>query len=295
MLIVIALGALNRYRASAARDRRPPAAPASRAWRCSPRRDPAAHRHADELRPARAASRRRPPVRRRTPSSITGSDFATTTDVRLTRHARPARPEPVPCRRQGVRHRRRRSAPTRVTLRLGSVTQTGAPRRRRSRCGPTATRWVAQALDPSVAGTLRLSAQVRTGAIGHRGSAHAGHAVGGHHHDGSRPGRRHGGGRDVRRRGPAAGDPRPPTPDDQVHVTALRAQTAELPLRDLGLVASPATGERRPPGGRAVHARALRRARRRSRPGTWTIDAVATTRATAGRSRRTWQTRRSRR
>ena len=74
----------------------------------------------------------------------------------------------------------------------------------------------------------------------------------------------------------------------QIHVTAFAADGSEFALRDLALVASPATGSPAAVGDRTLHGRSLR-GHGDACPGTWTLDAVATARD--GRTYQcTWQT-----
>jgi hypothetical protein len=216
---------------------------------------------------------------------ITGSDFATTIDVTVT--VTPAQPGPnlfyADVTAYGTDQTVGADA---VTIRLRSVTRPELPASTLA-LRPDGDRWVAQALDPSVDGTYRLSVQVRTGAsvtevpltliTRSSGTITTAPAPGG---DAVAVATFAGG---VRLE--ATSSAASPT---QVHVTAFAADGSELPLRDLVIVASPATGEperlaveRFTPGHLA--ATAARAA------GTWTLDAVATARD--GRTFQcTWQT-----
>jgi hypothetical protein len=173
-----------------------------------------------------------------------------------------------------------------VTIRLQSVTRPELPASTVA-LRPDGDGWVAQALDPSVEGTYRLSVQVRTGAsvaevpltliTRSSGTITTAPAPGGDtialatFDDGIRL--------------QATSSALSPT---QVHVTAFAADGSELPLRELVIVASPAIGEperlaveRFTPGHLAATASLA--------PGTWTLDAVATARD--GRTFQcTWQT-----
>ena len=216
---------------------------------------------------------------------LTGSDFATTIDVTVT--VTPAQPGPNLFRADVTAYGTDQAVGAdAVTIRLRSVTRPQLP------TSTVALRadgdgWVAQALDPSVDGTYRLSVQVRTGAsvtevpltlvTRSSGTITTAPAPGGDtialatFEDGIRL--------------QATNSATSPT---QVHVTAFAADGSELPLRDLVIVASPATGEperlaieRFTPGHLAATADLA--------PGTWTLDAVATARD--GRTFQcTWQT-----
>ena len=170
--------------------------------------------------------------------------------------------------------------------RLQSVTRPTLPAAA-IRLRPDTDGWIAQALDPSIDGTYRLSVEVRTGAIVSEvpltlitrsaGTIATAPAPGGDtvavatFADGVR----------------LQADSSSASPT-QIHVTAFAADGSEFALRDLALVASPATGspqrlatERFTAGHFAATATLA--------PGTWTLDAVATARD--GRTYQcTWQT-----
>ena len=216
---------------------------------------------------------------------ITGSDFATTIDVTVT--VTPAQPGPNLFRADVTAYGTDQTVGAdAVTIRLRSVTRPELPASTLA-LRPDGDRWVAQALDPSVDGTYRLSVQVRTGAsvtevpltliTRSSGTITTAPAPGG---DTVAVATFDGG---VRLE--ATSSAASPT---QVHVTAFAADGSELPLRDLVVVASPATGEperlaveRFTPGHLAATATLA--------AGTWTLDAVATARD--GRTFQcTWQT-----
>jgi len=217
--------------------------------------------------------------------SLSGSDFATTIDVAVT--VMPAEPGPnlfrVAVTAYGTETQAGADA---VTLQLRSVTRPEVPSAT-IELRPDGDGWVAQALDPSVDGTYRLSVEVQTGAsvtdvpltliTRSSGAITTAPAPGGDtvavatFKDGVRL--------------QAASSAASPT---QVHITAFAADGTELPLRDLVLVASPEAGAperlvvQRFTAGHFAATAALA-------PGTWTLDAVATTRD--GRTYQcTWQT-----
>ncbi len=216
---------------------------------------------------------------------LTGSDFATTIDATVT--VTPAQPGPNLFRVAVVAYGTDEAvAADAVTLRLQSVTRPTLPAAT-IRLRPDSDGWVAQALDPSVDGTYRLSVEVRTGATVSEvpltlitrsaGTITTAPAPGGDtvavatFADGVR----------------LQADSSAASPT-QIHVTAFAADGSEFALRDLALVASPATGapqrlatERFTAGHFAATATLA--------PGTWTLDAVATARD--GRTYQcTWQT-----
>ncbi|MFI5055206.1 MAG: copper resistance CopC/CopD family protein [Actinomycetota bacterium] len=205
---------------------------------------------------------------------ITGSDFATTIDVTLS--VTPAQPGPNLFRADVTAYGTDQTVGAdAVTIRMRSVTRPELPASTLS-LRPDGDRWVAQALDPSVEGTYRLSVQVRTGAsvtevpltliTRSSGTITTAPAPGG---DTVAVATFDGG---VRLE--ATSSAASPT---QVHVTAFAADGSELPLSDLVIVASPAIGEperlaveRFTPGHLAATATLA--------AGTWTLDAVATAR-----------------
>jgi len=217
--------------------------------------------------------------------TIAGSDFATTVDVVVT--VTPAVPGPNLFRVGVTAYGTDEAADADgVTVMLRSVTRPELPAAA-IELRADGNGWVAQALDPSVDGTYRMSVEVQTGAsvtavpltlitrsAGTVTTAPdpAGDTVAiATFDDGVRI--------------QAASSTASPT---QVHVTAFATNGTELPLRDLVLVASPATGEperlsveRFSPGHFAATASLA--------PGTWTLDVVATARD--GRTFQcTWQT-----
>ena len=217
--------------------------------------------------------------------TMTGSDFATTIDVDLT--VTPAQPGTNLYRASVTAYGSDRSVGAdAVTVVLRSVTRPALPFAN-VELRMDGNGWVAQALDPSVDGTYRMSVEVQTGAsvtavpltlitrstgVITTAPDPAGDTVAiATFDDGVRI--------------QAASSTASPT---QVHVTAFAANGTELPLRDLVLVASPATGEperlsveRFSPGHFAATASLA--------PGTWTLDVVATARD--GRTFQcTWQT-----
>ncbi len=206
--------------------------------------------------------------------TVSGSDFATT--IQLTLTVTPGLPGPNLYRAHVVDFGTDQpaSADT-VTLHLRSVTRPdlpGADIKLRPQNGD----WVAQALDPSVAGTFRIDADVQRGATvstvpltlitRSTGTvtttpAPAGETVAiASFDDGVRL-----------QASTSAGTP------TQIHLTAFATNGTELPLAGLVLVASPVTGEperlavtRFSTGHFAANATLT--------AGTWTFDAVATTR-----------------
>jgi hypothetical protein len=205
--------------------------------------------------------------------SISGSDLGTTTTVALT--VTPAQPGPNLYRATVTAFGS--DTPVQadaLTLQLKSVTQPTLP-------GSTVTfksdgngGWVAQSLDPATPGTFAMQAQVRSGAsvtevpltliTRSTGTITAGIApdetvANAAFSDG------------VRLQGTSS----PGTPT-QIHLTAFASNGTELPLSGMELAASPATG---PP----IHLTVQRfsaghfAASPALTPGTWTIDGVATT------------------
>jgi len=207
--------------------------------------------------------------------AITGSDLATTTTVSLT--VTPAQPGPNLFRATvtafGTDTPVQADA---MTLQLNSVTQPDLPGASVKFKPDGNGGWVAQSLDPSTPGTFAMQAQLRTGAsvtevplalvTRSNGDTTTGLApdnetvANASFPDG------------VRIQGTSArGTP------TQIHLTAFAANQTGLPLADLELAASPATGA-------PIHLKVQRfaadhfAASPTLTPGTWTIDAVATTR-----------------
>ena len=208
--------------------------------------------------------------------AITGSDLATTTTVSLT--VTPAQPGPNLYRATATAFGT--DTPVQadaLTLQLNSVTQPNLPGASVKFEPDGNGGWVAQSLDPSTPGTFAAQAQLRTGAsvtqvpltlvTRSAGDITTGLApdnetvANASFPDG------------VRIQGTSA----PGTPT-QIHLTAFAANQTGLPLADLELAASPATGA-------PIHLKVQRfaadhfAASPTLSPGTWTIDAVATTRA----------------
>ena len=206
--------------------------------------------------------------------ALTGSDLGTTTTVALT--VTPAQPGPNLYRASvtafGTDTPVQADA---LTLQLNSVTQPTLPGTSVKFRPDGSGGWVAQSLDPSTPGTFAMQAQIRTGAsvtevpltlvTRSAGTITTGLApdnetvANASFPDG------------VRLQGTSA----PSTPT-QIHLTAFAANQTELPLSDLELAASPATGA-------PIHLKVQRfspghfAASPTLEPGTWTIDAVATT------------------
>lgn len=206
--------------------------------------------------------------------TVSGNDFATT--IQLTLTVTPGLPGPNLYRAQVVDYGTDQPASAdAVTLHLRSVTRPdlpGADIKLRPQNGD----WVAQALDPSVAGTFRIDADVQRGAAvstvpltlitRSTGTVTTTPAPGGEtvavasFDDGVRL-----------QASTSAGTP------TQIHLTAFATNGTELPLAGLALVASPLTGEperlavtRFSTGHFAANATLAQ--------GSWTFDAVATTR-----------------
>jgi putative copper export protein len=207
-------------------------------------------------------------------AAISGSDLATTTTVALT--VTPAQPGPNLYRATVTQYGT--DTPVQadaLTLQLDSVTQPSLPGAS-VKFKADGTGWVAQSLDPSTPGTFATLAQIRTGAAvtevpltlitRSAGDITTGLApdnetvANAAFSDG------------VRLQGTSA----PGTPT-QIHLTAFAANQTELPLQSLELAASPATG---PPIHLAVQRFSAGHfaASPTLAAGTWTIDAVATTR-----------------
>jgi copper transport protein len=206
--------------------------------------------------------------------AITGSDLATTTTVALT--VTPAQPGPNLYRATvtafGTDTPVQADA---LTLQLNSVTQPNLPGTSVKFRPDGNGGWVAQSLDPSTPGTFAMHAQIRSGAnvtevpltlvTRSAGTITTGLAPdNGTVANASFPD-------GVRLQGTSA----PGTPT-QIHLTAFAANGTELPLSDLELAAGPATGA-------PIHLEVQRfsaghfAASPMLDPGTWTIDAVATT------------------
>jgi len=206
--------------------------------------------------------------------AISGSDLGTTTTVALT--VTPAQPGPNLYRATvtgfGTDTPVQADA---LTLQLTSVTQPNLPGSSVKFKPDGSGGWVAQSLDPSTPGTFAMQAQIRSGAnvtevpltlvTRSAGMITTGIApdestvANASFTDG------------VRLQGTAS----PGTPT-QIHLTAFAANSTELALSDLELAASPATGA-------PIHLKVQRfdfghfAASPTLPAGTWTIDAVATT------------------
>jgi copper transport protein len=211
-----------------------------------------------------------------TPSNvvaITGSDLATTTTVALT--VTPAQPGPNLYRATvtafGTDTPVQADA---LTLQLNSVTQPSLPGAS-VKFKPDGTGWVAQSLDPSTPGTFAMLAEIRSGASVTEVPLTLVTRSSGNITTGLAPDEETVAnasfGDGVRLQGTSA----PATPT-QIHLTAFAANGTELPLSGVSLAASPATG---PPIHLAVQRFSAGHfaASPTLDAGTWTIDAVATT------------------
>jgi hypothetical protein len=207
-------------------------------------------------------------------AAITGSDIATTTTVALT--VTPAQPGPNLYRATVTAFGTTAAAPAEsLTLQLHSVTRPDLPGSSVKFRPDGNGGWVAQSLNPSTPGTFAMLAQVGSGTSVTEvpltlvtrsagtitiGASPDGSTVANAAFDDG-----------IRLQGTSS----PGTPT-QIHLTAFASNGTELPLSDLELTASPATG---PP----IHLKDQRfsaghfAASPTLRPGTWTIDAVATT------------------
>lgn len=217
--------------------------------------------------------------------AISGSDVATTTTVAMT--VTPAQPGANLYRATVTAFGS--DTPVQadaLTLQLKSVTQPNLPGTSMTFKPDGNGGWVANALDPATPGTFAMQAQIRSGdsvtevpltlITRSTGTITAGIApdetvANAAFTDG------------VRLQGTSS----PGTPT-QIHLTAFASNGTELPLSDVELAASPATG---PP----IHLQNQRfsaghfAASPTLTPGTWTIDAVATTKD--GQAYQiTWQT-----
>ena len=212
-----------------------------------------------------------------TPSNvvaITGSDLATTTTVALT--VTPAQPGPNLYRATvtafGTDTPVQADA---LTLQLNSVTQPSLPGAS-VKFKPDGTGWVAQSLDPSTPGTFAMLAEIRSGASVTEVPLTLVTRSAGNITTGLAPDEETVAnasfGDGVRLQGTSA----PATPT-QIHLTAFASNGTELPLSGVSLAASPATG---PPIHLAVQRFSAGHfaASPTLAAGTWTIDAVATTR-----------------
>ena len=212
-----------------------------------------------------------------TPSNVvstTGSDLATTTTVALT--VTPAQPGPNLYRATvtafGTDTPVQADA---LTLQLNSVTQPSLPGAS-VKFKPDGTGWVAQSLDPSTPGTFAMLAEIRSGASVTEVPLTLVTRSAGNITTGLAPDEETVAnasfGDGVRLQGTSA----PATPT-QIHLTAFASNGTELPLSGVSLAASPATG---PPIHLAVQRFSAGHfaASPTLAAGTWTIDAVATTR-----------------
>jgi len=217
--------------------------------------------------------------------TISGSDVATTTTVALT--VTPAQPGPNLYRATVTAYGTQTPVQAdALTLQLNSVTQPNLPGTSVTFKPDGSGGWVAQSLDPATPGTFAMQAQVRSGdavtevpltlITRSTGTISAGIAPDETVANAAFPD-------GVRLQGTSA----PGTPT-QIHLTAFASNGTELPLSDLELAASPATGpplhlqDQRFSAGHFAASPTLT-------PGTWTIDAVATTKD--GQAYQlTWQT-----
>jgi copper transport protein len=211
-----------------------------------------------------------------TPSNVvalTGNDLATTTTVSLT--VTPAQPGPNLYRATVTAFGT--DTPVQAdafTLQLNSVTQPSLPGAS-VKFKPDGTGWVAQSLDPSTPGTFATLAEIRSGASVTEVPLTLVTRSAGNITTGTAPDQETVAnaafGDGVRLQGTSA----PGTPT-QIHLTAFASNGTELPLASLSLAASPATG---PPIHLAVQRFSAGHfaASPTLDPGTWTIDAVATT------------------
>jgi copper transport protein len=217
--------------------------------------------------------------------AISGSDVATTTTVALT--VTPAQPGPNLYRATVTAYGTQTPVQAdALTLQLNSVTQPNLPGTSVTFKPDGSGGWVAQSLDPATPGTFAMQAQVRSGdavtevrltlITRSTGTISAGIAPDETVANAAFPD-------GVRLQGTSA----PGTPT-QIHLTAFASNGTELPLSDLELAASPATGpplhlqDQRFSAGHFAASPTLT-------PGTWTIDAVATTKD--GQAYQlTWQT-----
>ena len=223
-----------------------------------------------------------------TPSNvvaISGSDIATTTTVALA--VTPAQPGPNLYRATVTAYGTDTPVQANaLTLQLTSVTQPNLPGTSVTFKADGSGGWVANSLDPATPGTFAMQAQVRSGdtvtevpltlITRSTGTISAGIAPDETVANAAFPD-------GVRLQGTSS----PGTPT-QIHLTAFASNGTELPLSDLELAASPAAG---PP----IHLQVQRfsaghfAASPTLTPGTWTIDAVATTKD--GQAYQlTWQT-----
>jgi len=217
--------------------------------------------------------------------TISGSDVATTTTVALT--VTPAQPGPNLYRATVTAYGTQTPVQAdALTLQLNSVTQPNLPGTSVTFKPDGSGGWVAQSLDPATPGTFAMQAQIRSGdavtevpltlITRSTGTISAGIAPDETVANAAFPD-------GVRLQGTSA----PGTPT-QIHLTAFASNGTELPLSDLELAASPATGpplhlqDQRFSAGHFAASPTLT-------PGTWTIDAVATTKD--GQAYQlTWQT-----
>jgi copper transport protein len=207
--------------------------------------------------------------------TITGSDLATTTTVSLT--VTPAQPGPNLYRATVTAYGTDTPAQAdALTLQLNSVTQPSLPGAS-VRFKPDGNGgWVAQSLDPSTPGTFAMQAQLRSGASVTQVPLTLVTRSAGDITTGLAPDNETVANASFTDGVRLQGTSSPGTPT-QLHLTAFASNGTELPLSDLELAASPATGapihlkvQRFSPGHFAASPTLT--------PGTWTIDAVATTR-----------------
>jgi hypothetical protein len=207
--------------------------------------------------------------------TITGSDLATTTTVSLT--VTPAQPGPNLYRATVTAYGTDTPAQAdALTLQLNSVTQPSLPGAS-VRFKPDGNGgWVAQSLDPSTPGTFAMQAQLRSGASVTQVPLTLVTRSAGDITTGLAPDNETVANASFTDGVRLQGTSSPGTPT-QLHLTAFASNGTELPLSDLELAASPATGapihlkvQRFSPGHFAASPTLT--------PGTRTIDAVATTR-----------------
>jgi copper transport protein len=274
VLVVIALGAINRYRSLARldRDHRPLLRVATAEIAAAIGVVALTATLTSLPPPARAVGSMAAPTDTVT---MTGSDLATTVQASIT--VTPGQPGANLYRATFVRYGSDEpDAADEVRLQLQSVTRPNLPGATVT-FNPDGDGWVAQSLDPSIAGTFLATAQVRTGASvvqipltlitrstgeisttiapGDETVADAAFDDG------------------VRLQGTSSA-----TTPTQLHVTAFGPDGNELALATLVIVGSPE-------GGRPTQLRTQRftkghfAASSDLQPGTWTFDAIATTKA----------------
>ncbi len=218
--------------------------------------------------------------------ALTGSDLATTTTVSLI--VTPAQPGPNLYRATVTAFGTDSPVQAdRLTIQLRSVTQPNLPGASIRFEPDGGGGWVAQSLDPSTPGTFAMQAQLRTGASVTQVPLTLVTRSAGDITTGTAPDNETVANASFSDGVRLQGTSSPGTPT-QLHLTAFASNGTERPLANLELAASPATGtpihlkvQRFSPGHFAASPTLT--------PGTWTIDAVATTRD--GQAYQvTWQT-----